>query len=110
MLSSGRYLNNRRALFGDVAIVVFLICQVLDGAFTYIGVQQYGRAIEANPLLSWLMATMGDGAALATAKAVATVLGGFLHLAAVHTIVAALTGLYLAAAVLPWVHLLFLMS
>lgn len=110
MLLTERYRDNRRVLFGDIAIVVFFLCQVLDGAFTYIGIQQYGRAIEANPLLSWLMHAMGDGAALASAKITASALGAFLHLTAVHSVVAALSGLYLAAAVIPWIHVLYLMS
>lgn len=94
-------------MFGDLVIMVFFTMQVLDGAFTYVGVHTFGKAIEANPLLLWLMHTVGDGPALAAAKCVAVALGAFLHLVAVHRIVAVLAGIYLAAAIVPWTHLLF---
>ena len=48
-------------------IVTLLLAQVLDGSFTYLGISAFGRTIEANPLLNWLMATVGDGPALAGA-------------------------------------------
>jgi len=40
------------SLFGDVAVVGFLLVQVLDGMFTYLGVTIWGLHIEANPLIS----------------------------------------------------------
>lgn len=105
--ATGRYVGNRRLLAGDVIIVGFLITQVLDGAFTYLGVHSFGRHIEANPLLVWLMTCLGDGPALAAAKGTAIAFGAFLHLTAVHRAVAALTALYLALAIVPWTRLLF---
>jgi hypothetical protein len=53
------------------------------------------------------MKVMGGGAALVGAKLVAGSLGILLHLTGVHRIVAALTCLYFAAAVVPWARLLF---
>jgi hypothetical protein len=94
--------------FGDAILVVFLLSQVLDGALTYLGVVTYGRSVEANPLLNWLMHTVGDGPALAGAKVVAGSCGIALHLTAVHRIVALLTAFYLTAAILPWAGILFL--
>lgn len=102
-----RYATNRRVLAGDIIIVGFLVTQVLDGALTYLGVLSFGRHIEANPLLAWLMACLGDGPALAAAKITAIGFGAFLHLTAVHRAVAALTALYLALAIVPWTRLLF---
>jgi uncharacterized membrane protein len=101
--------NTRKqwTLFGNAAIVAFLLAQVLDGALTYVGVQAFGHRVEANPLLAWLMQAVGPGTALASAKAVAAGFGAFLHLVEVHVIVAALTAVYLAAAVVPWTALLF---
>lgn len=96
-----------RSMFGDVVLVAFLMSQVLDGAFTYVGVATFGPAIEVNPLMLSLMAVVGQGAALASAKMLAAVLGIALHLRRVHGIVAALTGLYVAVAILPWAALLF---
>jgi hypothetical protein len=102
-----RYASDRRLLAGDLIIVGFLVTQVLDGAFTYLGVHSFGRHIEANPLLVWLMTCLGDGPALAAAKATAIAFGAFLHLTAVHRAVAALTALYLAFAIVPWTRLRF---
>jgi hypothetical protein len=93
--------------FGDCALVLFLVAQVLDGGLTYLGVATFGRSVEANPLLNWLMHTVGDGPALAVAKLVAGGCGIALYLTAVHKIVALLTAFYLAAAILPWASILF---
>ena len=93
--------------FGNVVIVLFLVCQVLDGALTYVGVLTFGRSIEANPLLAWLMGEVGEGTAVTSAKVLAGTCGIALHLTAVHRIVAVLTLVYLGAAVIPWTNLLF---
>jgi hypothetical protein len=98
----------RLTRFGNWAIVLFLATQALDGVFTYVGLTVYGPAIEANPLLGWLMHVFGPGPALAGAKLTAAGLGIILHLVAVHRAVALLTLLYACAAILPWTHLLFL--
>lgn len=100
--------NARRSIFGDAALVAFLVAQVLDGVFTYVGVMTFGPSVEGNPLMASLMASFGQGPALAGAKAVAGTLGIALHVNHVHRLVAFLTGLYLAAAVIPWTALLFL--
>jgi hypothetical protein len=105
--ASGRKASVARSTFGDVIILAYITCQVLDGAFTYVGVQAFGRAIEANPLISWLMGAVGEAPALAATKSVALALGAFLHLVAVHRVIAILVVVYLAAAVGPWTHLLF---
>jgi uncharacterized membrane protein len=93
--------------FGNTVIVMFLLCQMLDGALTYVGVQTFGRQIEANPLLAWLMNEVGDGTAVTSAKVVAGSCGIALHLTAVHRIVAVLTLVYVGFAVIPWTGLLF---
>ena len=96
-----------RDIFGDIALLVFLIAQASDGVLTYVGVSTYGRHIEANPLIGWLMTMIGQGAALATAKVAAVFFGIALHLSAVHRAVALLAVLYIAVAVLPWLAILF---
>lgn len=96
-----------RDIFGDVALLVFLIAQASDGVLTYVGVSTYGLHIEANPLIGWLMTLLGEGAALATAKVAAVGFGIALHLSSVHRAVAALAILYLAVAVFPWIAILF---
>jgi Domain of unknown function (DUF5658) len=101
----------RRSLtFGNLAIVAFLVVQALDGMFTYVGIVSYGPSVEGNPLLSWMMSALGAGPALAGAKFAASMFGIVLHLTAVHRTVALLAVLYVSAAILPWVELLFWQS
>ena len=97
----------RRSLFGDVALVIFLLAQCFDGIFTYIGVETFGIHIEANPLIASLMMYLGHGPALASAKILAGFLGICLHLREIHGAVALLSGFYLAAAIVPWTAILF---
>ena len=92
--------------FGDLVIVLFIAMQVFDGALTYVGIQLFGRGIEANPLLVWLMQRVGDAEGLAVAKGVALGFGAFLHLSSVHRVIAILAGIYFAAAIVPWLHIL----
>lgn len=103
--SSGR--SNSR-LFGDVAVIVFLLAQASDGVLTYIGVSIYGYGIEGNPIITWLMAQMGEGPGLAAAKLTAGGFGIALHLSAVHKAVAALAGFYVVVAIIPWVAILYM--
>src|SRR5262245_3192303 len=97
----------RGRLFGDIVLVAFLIAQVLDGTFTYMGVITFGTGIEANPVIVSLMAYLGHGPALMTAKVAAGGLGIGLHLRGTHGAVALLAGFYAAVALLPWVVILF---
>ena len=96
-----------RRLFGDLVLLGFLVAQALDGVFTYLGVTIHGAGIEANPLMSLLMAQLGHAPALAVAKIIAATFGIALHLRKVHGAVAFLTCFYFAAAVLPWTATLF---
>jgi uncharacterized membrane protein len=102
-----RHAGVTRSIFGDLVICVFLLAQCFDGVFTYVGVASYGVAIEANPLISALMAHVGHGMALLVAKSVAGLLGIALHIRGVHIAVAMLAVFYLGAAVLPWIAVLF---
>lgn len=96
--------------FGDMAVVAFLAAQALDGILTYVGVRSFGPGIEANPIIAWLMAVLGQGPGLAAAKIAAASLGIALHLSEVHRAVAVLAAFYLAVAVVPWMAVLFLWS
>lgn len=89
-----------------MVILTFFVVQALDAAFTYWGVALYGPSIEGNPLLASLMTTIGEGPALASAKLMAAGFGIVLHLTQVHRIVAALTALYVGAALVPWMWVL----
>lgn len=92
---------------GNVAVVLFLLTQASDGVLTYVGVSLYGIGIEGNPLLVWLMGTMGEGPALAAAKLAAGGFGIALHLSAVHRVVAFLTLFYIVVAIGPWLTILY---
>jgi hypothetical protein len=96
-----------RSTFGDIAVLVFLLAQGLDGVLTYVGVSVYGLHMEGNPLIGWLMMTMGEGPALATAKLTAGMFGIALHLSAVHKAVALLAAFYVVVAIVPWMTLLY---
>lgn len=98
--------ETRDSVFGDAIVVAFLVVQVLDGIFTYLGVTIWGPGIEANPIVSSAMAAVGLGAGLAIAKLIAVCFGIVLHLRRVHNLVALLTVVYLCAAILPWTALL----
>jgi len=96
----------RRSIFGDAVLLVFILAQVADGVFTYIGVSRFGTVIEGNPLLGWYIAMFGAGAAVIGAKSFAVACASTLHLRAMHRTIGVLAIIYLAAAVLPWSQLL----
>jgi hypothetical protein len=93
--------------FGNAAVVIFLLAQCLDGVLTYVGVTTFGTRIEGNPLIALLMSHLGEGAALLIAKSTAGALGMALHLGGVHRAVACLACFYVAAAVVPWMAILW---
>jgi len=100
--------NEPRSRFGDLMVIAFMVMQCLDGVFTYMGVRMWGPAIEANPFISSAMNTAGVAAGLGGAKMMAIGFGMVLHLRRVHNVVALLTAIYFAVAILPWAAL-FLM-
>jgi hypothetical protein len=91
--------------FGNCVVLGFLLVQFLDFVFTYIGVLMWGPGIEANPLISSAVAAIGLGAGLGATKLVAVGCGILLHLCRVHNMVALLTALYVAVAIVPWTAL-----
>ena len=97
----------RRVRFGNIALVLFLLAQCLDGVLTYVGVVTFGTGVEANPLIATLMGYLGAATALLTAKTIAAALGIALHLRGVHSAVALLTAFYYVVAILPWVAVLY---
>jgi Domain of unknown function (DUF5658) len=100
--------DESRPFFGDLVVLGFFLAQVLDGTFTYIGLSLWGPAIEANPVVSSAVAVAGPIAGLAAVKVVAIGFGMLLHLRRVHNLVALLTAIYFAAAILPWAALFFM--
>jgi hypothetical protein len=91
--------------FGDLAILGFVLVQVLDGALTYAGVRIWGPEIEANPLIASAITSAGPGMGLASAKLMAVACGFVLHVHQTHGLVVLLTAFYVAAAIVPWTAL-----
>ena len=89
-------------MFGNVAVLAFVLVQCLDGALTYMGVHTWGMSIEANPLVSSAVSLAGVGTGLAATKMFAVGLGIMLHLRRIHLVVALLALFYVAVAILPW--------
>ena len=83
-------------------VVGFVLMQLCDGVFTYLGVSIWGPSIEANPLVRSAVAVMGLLTGLATVKLFAVGLGILLHLRRVHNLVALLNAIYLGVAIVPW--------
>lgn len=97
---------SRRLSKAEIVWLAFVAVQALDGAMSYIGVHTFGTWIEANPMVAWYAETLGPAAAFTLVKLFAVGCGTVLYLAARHRTVAALTLIYLAFAVAPWVHVL----
>jgi hypothetical protein len=100
--------DDPKSMFGDLVVVSFVLVQCLDGVFTYLGVCIWGTSIEANPLISSAMGVAGPIGGLAGAKLMAIGFGMLLHLRRVHNLVALLTVIYVAGAILPWTALFFM--
>jgi hypothetical protein len=94
-----------RSIFGNLAVIGFLLVQSLDGIFTYLGVSIWGPGVEANPIVGMAMTLGGTAPGLAGLKLIAIGFGIALHLRRAHTVVAFLTCVYIAVAILPWTAL-----
>jgi hypothetical protein len=97
-----------RCLFGDVIVIAFVLAQGLDGVFTYLGVRVWGLTAEANPLVTSAVLTAGLGPGLAGVKLLAVGCGIALHLFRVHNVLALLTAIYVAGALIPWTAMFLL--
>lgn len=91
--------------FGNFVMLVFLLAQLLDGVFTYLGVAAFGLS-EGNPIIAYYIKHHGIGPSVTAAKILAVVCSMVLHLLGLHRTLALLTLLYLSLAVLPWTYLL----
>jgi arginine exporter protein ArgO len=96
-----------RSFFGDLVLVVFLLAQVSDGFFTYVGIATFGSRIEANPVVAWSITVLGAGIALVTMKALAAACATLLHMRQMHRTIGVLTIVYLTFAVWPWTYALW---
>jgi hypothetical protein len=108
MLSHWIFNRSGESSFGNLTVLAFLAVQACDGVLTYIGMATFGPHMEGNPVVSSLMLAFGVGPGLASAKLVAGGFGILLHLSGVHRLIALLTAVYVALAVVPWTALLML--
>ena len=83
-------------------LIVFLLTQLFDGILTYTAVAWLGVVGEGNLLLATAMHVAGAGPALLLAKGLAAACGVLLYFRGLHGVLGALTGLYLLAAIAPW--------
>jgi len=91
---------------GRLVFAIFIVLQVSDGLITYAAVSLFGSGAEANPLIQTWMHLIGAGPTLFGAKLLACACGGVLYALGTKKTLAALTVLYLVAAVGPWLHIL----
>ena len=87
-------------------LIFFVLLQLADGVLTYAAVQRFGTSAEGNPILATWIVITGTGPALIGAKLIACACGGVLYVTGVHRVLAALSALYLFAAVMPWLQIL----
>lgn len=81
---------------------IFFLVQALDGVLTYWGVNEFGVEMEMNAILASGMLSIGPGATLVAAKLVACAGGLVLYGSGYHRPLAAVAGLCLGVAVVPW--------
>jgi hypothetical protein len=81
---------------------VFVCVQIADAWLTASGIERFGMAAEANPLLALGLILFGPVSALTIAKGAAVGGAITLHRLSRHSLLAALTVLYLLVAILPW--------
>ena len=108
MLSHWIFNRSGESFFGNLAVLAFLSVQACDGVLTYVGMATFGPHMEGNPVVASLMVAFGVGPGLTGAKLVAGIFGIVLHLSGVHRVIALLTAIYIALAVVPWTALLML--
>lgn len=95
--------SNTRAI-GTLAL--FMAVQCADAALTAHGIERFGPAIEANPILSFYLGVTGTAATLIAAKSVALCGGGLLYLFGRYAALAVLTVVVVFGAIVPWAFLL----
>jgi hypothetical protein len=88
-----------------IVLTLFILIQLLDGVLTYWGVSHFGIDLEMNGLLSRWMHEIGPAPTLLVAKTLACACGLILYRADYFRALAAVAGLCLGVAVVPWAFL-----
>ena len=89
-----------------LVFTIFIVLQVSDGLITYGAVSVFGTSAEGNPLIQSWIHLVGAGPTLFGAKLLACGCGAVLYAIGIRKTLAALTALYLFAAVGPWLRIL----
>lgn len=89
-----------------LVFTIFIVLQVSDGLITYGAVSVFGNMAEGNPLIQTWIHLIGPGPTLFLAKLLACGCGAVLYTAGITRALAALTALYLLAAIGPWLLIL----
>jgi hypothetical protein len=87
-----------------LVLLLFLVSQAYDGLFTYVAVRAHGVEAEGNLILGAWMTLVGPTATLVVAKLLAAASGLFVYARGLDVTLAILTGLYLFAAIGPWLY------
>jgi len=82
--------------------VLFAVVQIADAWLTVVGIDRFGVAAEANPMLALPIVLFGPAAALIIAKGAAVVGAAVLYRLSRHVLLAALTVMYVCVAIMPW--------
>ena len=103
----GRHSISKRALQLGV---VLILCQLLDGFLTWLGIGIYGVKMEGNAFLHALMKAYGAAPAILVIKLLAIVLVVFLTWYAhgrrwIRPLIVALCLVYLLFAIWPWTYI-----
>ena len=93
--------------------IFLILLQAADGILTSVGVARYGVSIEGNPFLRTLMESYGHIPTLAVVKFLAVLIVlHLMQLAAelpwVKSAMGAVSCIYVCAAIIPWLYVLFL--
>ena len=83
-------------------LVLFAVVQIADAWLTAVGIDRFGVAAEANPMLALPIVLFGPAAALIIAKGAAAVGAAVLYRLSRHVLLAALTVMYVCVAIMPW--------
>ena len=97
-----RVIRAEDARQAPLVLAIFFVTQLLDGSLTYWGVTRFGIHLEMNSLLAATMHQVGPFAALVGAKGLACACGLILYTNAYWRSLAAMAGLCLGVAVVPW--------
>jgi len=95
-----RLLKSDKGALGLLLLFVFV--QIADAWLTAVGVNRFGVAAEANPMLALPIVLFGPVAALTIAKGAAVAGAAVLYRLSRHSLLAVLTITYVFVAIMPW--------